>query len=55
MPIIDFDFVPFQDNYIATCSADATIKIWNIPTDLKQIKSIPESTLYGHMKKINLI
>ena len=29
--VLDFDFYPFTTNYVATCSADATIKIWKIP------------------------
>jgi len=31
--VLDFDFFPFIDNYVATCSADATIKIWKIPEE----------------------
>ena len=55
-PILDFDFFPFNDNYIATSSEDSTIQIWNIPEDLNNLATAtPLNILYGHKKKINLI
>ena len=32
-PILDFEFNPFDDNMIASCSEDLTVKIWNVPDD----------------------
>ncbi|XP_037794281.1 coronin-7-like [Penaeus monodon] len=29
--ITDFDFSPFDDGMLATCSTDANVKIWHIP------------------------
>lgn len=30
-PVTDFDFSPFDDGLLATCSEDSTVKIWRIP------------------------
>jgi coronin-1B/1C/6 len=56
-PILDLDFFPYNDSYLATCSDDATIKIWQIPEDapLKEDITVCSSTLYGHSRKVNLI
>ena len=54
--INDFNFLPFNDNYVATANGDKTIKVWNVPDDLSKLKDdLPRSVLYGHKKKINLI
>jgi len=29
--VLDLDFSQFNDNILATCSEDATVKIWSIP------------------------
>ncbi|MBN3324243.1 CORO7 protein, partial [Atractosteus spatula] len=29
--ITDFDFSPFDDSLLATCSADETVKVWRVP------------------------
>ena len=29
--ILDIQFNPFDDNMIATCSDDTTVKVWEIP------------------------
>lgn len=34
--ILDFDFYPYNPNYVATSSDDGTIKMWNIPDDVGQ-------------------
>ncbi|XP_066254393.1 coronin-2B-like isoform X2 [Euwallacea similis] len=32
-PVLDIKWNPFNDNIIASCSADCTIKLWHIPDD----------------------
>lgn len=54
-PILDFDFFPYNDNYVASSSGDGTIKIWNIPENLNDIGQECLATLYGHKNKVNLI
>jgi len=34
--VLDIKWCPFNDNIIASCSEDCTIKIWNIPEERKQ-------------------
>jgi len=31
--VTDFDFSPFEDGLLATCSADSTVKIWSLTHD----------------------
>lgn len=35
--ILDFDFFPYNEDYLATASGDGTIKIWNIPDNIEEI------------------
>lgn len=53
--IIDFDFYPFDESIIATASDDATIKLWQIPTDWKENLTSPLVSLDAHSKKVHLI
>lgn len=32
--LTDFDFFPFNYNYLAISYADGTIKLWNVPENL---------------------
>ena len=54
-PILDFDFYPFNDDYIATASDDTSIKLWEIPTEFSNDLTEPLAVLSGHQKKVNLI
>lgn len=53
--VLDVDFSPFCENLIATSSDDTTIKIWNLPEELKEDMVEPIATLKGHLKKVNLL
>lgn len=54
--VLDFDFNPFNDNIIATGSADCTVKIWGIPEGgLKDHLKIPLVKLDGHSKKVGFV
>lgn len=53
-PILDFEFNPFDDNMIASCSEDLTVKIWNVPDDgLSAHLREPIANLEGHSKKVS--
>lgn len=51
----DFDFYPFDDNYVVTASEDTHIRLWEIPTDFKENLSEPKVELKGHGKKVTLV
>lgn len=51
--ILDFEFNPFDDNMIASCSEDTTVKLWQIPDEgLKGNMKEPLASLDGHGKKV---
>jgi len=53
--VLDIKWCPFNDNIIASCSEDCTIKIWNIPDGGligKQNMTDPVVDLHGHQKKV---
>lgn len=51
--ILDFAFNPFNDNIIASGSADCTVKIWGIPEEgLTKNITEPLLTLEDHIKKV---
>jgi hypothetical protein len=37
-PVLDFDFMPFRENYVSTCSSEGVIRTWFIPENLEEIK-----------------
>lgn len=51
--VLDFDFYPFDDNFVATASEDTTIKLWQIPQDFTEDLMTPLVSLDGHGKKVN--
>ena len=54
--ILDSDWHPFFERYVATASEDASIKFWEIPADgMKKDVTDPLVSLTGHMKKVNFI
>jgi len=53
--IMDFDFYPFNENLIITCSEDTTLRLWNIPEDFTEDVTEPLAKLSGHSKKVNLV
>lgn len=54
--VLDIKWNPFNDFVIASCSEDATVKIWNIPQHLltKNITDA-EKELLGHARRVGLI
>ncbi|XP_044295621.1 coronin-2A [Varanus komodoensis] len=54
--VLDIKWNPFDDFVIASCSEDATVKIWNIPQHILT-KSITEAEkeLLGHARRVGLI
>jgi coronin-1B/1C/6 len=54
--VIDYDFNPFNDNQILSCSDDATLKLWGYPDEgLTEDLETPLQTLTGHAKKVSLV
>jgi WD40 repeat protein len=53
--VLDLDFSPFNDDILATCSEDTTIKIWNIKGGFDGHKSTWDQELKGHTKKVGSI
>uniref|UniRef100_G1N9Z5 Coronin n=1 Tax=Meleagris gallopavo TaxID=9103 RepID=G1N9Z5_MELGA len=54
--VLDIKWNPFNDFVIASCSEDATVKIWDIPKHLltKNITT-PTKELLGHTRRVGLI
>lgn len=52
--ITDFDFCPYDDGLLATCSHDATIKIWRIPDGgiVPNVPQNPEIVLHPGKSRI---
>ncbi|KRX07368.1 WD40-repeat-containing domain [Pseudocohnilembus persalinus] len=53
--ILDLEFVPYFDDYLATSSEDGTIKLWQIPEEINSNITEPLLTLEGHQKKVNIL
>mmetsp|Transcript_26522 Transcript_26522/g.47627 ORF Transcript_26522/g.47627 Transcript_26522/m.47627 type:complete len:531 (+) Transcript_26522:3260-4852(+) len=54
--VIDYDFNPFNDNQLLSCSDDATLKLWGFPDEgLTEDLITPLQTLNGHGKKVSLV
>ena len=52
-PVQDLMFSPFHNNCLATCSQDATLKIWMIPEGgYKENEKNCDAELKGHTKKV---
>jgi coronin-1B/1C/6 len=55
-PVLDFDFNPFNDEIVASCSEDQTIKIWGIPEGGLTVNlETPLVDLHGHSRKVTLL
>ncbi|OCU00724.1 coronin 2A L homeolog isoform X1 [Xenopus laevis] len=54
--VLDIKWNPFNDYVIASCSEDATVKIWEIPKHLlnKNLTN-PSKELLGHTRRVGLI
>ncbi|NXY10558.1 COR2A protein, partial [Pteruthius melanotis] len=54
--VLDVKWNPFNDFVIASCSEDATVKIWDIPNELlRRNITTPKKELLGHARKVSLI
>ncbi|KCV68362.1 hypothetical protein H696_05278 [Fonticula alba] len=53
--VLDLDFHPFNDYLIASASEDCTVKIWQIPEELKESQDTPLSTLAGHKRRVGAV
>ncbi|XP_039589130.1 coronin-2A [Passer montanus] len=54
--VLDIKWNPFNDFVIASCSEDATVKIWDIPNQLlKGNITTPKKELLGHARRVGLI
>ena len=54
--VLDFDFNPFHEHIIASCSDDTTIKVWGIPeAGLTETITEPLVDLHGHGRKVTLL
>ncbi|XP_044009355.1 coronin-2B-like isoform X3 [Aphidius gifuensis] len=55
-PVLDIKFNPFNDNVIASCSDDCTIKLWHIP-DAGLSRNLTEwlVELQGHKRRVSYI
>lgn len=54
-PIQDQDFNPFNDNMIATCSDDTTVRVWEFPEELTEDVTEALVVLQGHGRKVNFV
>uniref|UniRef100_A0A8C6ZAW7 Coronin n=1 Tax=Nothoprocta perdicaria TaxID=30464 RepID=A0A8C6ZAW7_NOTPE len=54
--VLDIKWNPFNDFVIASCSEDATVKIWDIPKHfLTRNITSPNKELLGHTRRVGLI
>ncbi|CAF1186176.1 unnamed protein product [Adineta ricciae] len=55
-PVVDLKFNPFNDNEIASCSDDGTVKVWSIPNDgLKTDTYQWKVDLHGHQRRVDYV
>ena len=55
-PVLDLAWYPFNDNIIATCSEDCTIKIWMIPDEgILETTREAQLTLTGHQRRVLIV
>ena len=55
-PVVDLKFNPFNDNEIASCSDDGTVKVWYIPNDGLKVDTYQwKVDLHGHQRRVDYI
>lgn len=53
--VMDIAWDPFDDNVIASCSDDCTIKIWRVPEPMHSDVTEPIMELIGHDRKVGQV
>ncbi|XP_051515087.1 coronin-2A [Myxocyprinus asiaticus] len=54
--VLDVKWDPFNDQRIASCSEDCTVKVWQIPPDgLKENLLLPSKDLIAHKCRVSII
>ncbi|XP_067836469.1 coronin-7-like, partial [Heptranchias perlo] len=53
--VTDFDFSPFDDGLLATCSADETVKLWRLPGSVEQVSSAQNVTLGPETTRVECV
>ncbi|CAN0468067.1 unnamed protein product, partial [Ectocarpus sp. 12 AP-2014] len=54
--VLDFDFNPFHEQLVASCSEDCTVKVWGIPEDgFTETETEALIDLQGHGRKVTLL
>eukprot|EP00049_Salpingoeca_infusionum_P017191 m.352076 g.352076 ORF g.352076 m.352076 type:complete len:465 (-) comp16432_c0_seq1:247-1641(-) len=54
--VLDIKFCPFNDNLIASCSEDCTVKVWEIPEGgLTDTMTQPVVDLRGHQRRVGVV
>ncbi|XP_072337489.1 coronin-7 [Scyliorhinus torazame] len=53
--VTDFDFSPFDDVLLATCSADVTVKLWRLPDAVEQVSSAQSVTLGPEAARVECV
>lgn len=55
-PVVDLKFNPFNDNEIASCSDDGTVKVWFIPNEGLKVDTYQwKVDLHGHQRRVDYI
>ncbi|XP_078096606.1 coronin-7 [Mustelus asterias] len=53
--VTDFDFSPFDDGLLATCSADVMVKLWRLPDAVEQVSSAQNVTLGPEAERVECV
>eukprot|EP01080_Neovahlkampfia_damariscottae_P002213 gene2213-2387_t len=53
--ISDTQFSPFKTELLATASNDATVRLWNLPSEGLKTKIMQEDVCFIHPKKVNIV
>ncbi|CAM9533096.1 unnamed protein product [Ascophyllum nodosum] len=54
--VLDFDFNPFHEQLVASCSEDCTVKVWGIPEEgFTETETEALIDLTGHGRKVTLL
>lgn len=53
-PVLDFEFCPFDEDLLVTCSDDRMVRVWRLPEEFDKDLLEPIQILSGHQKKVTL-